>query len=691
MRTRLLRTIRLVSALLAGGATANELSLFDTQADTDMAVFGEDGLRGIGTGVVEVVGVGDVRRALLYWHGPMEGTNDPTRNAAIQFDGQSVTGEVIGLSSPNCWEEYDLSVAYRADVTALVPGDGTYPLADMRKPGPPPAEANGASLIVFHQDGDPDNNIDALMFDGNDSNAGGAHDPDFWRATLAGLVHTGGAAEIVLHVSDGQNFGGNEELLLDDQTLLPPSHIEFNGASLGGGGSSAQHSGGMWDIVRRDLGPFLSAGTNTLRLSSELKGDDCFSLIQVTLTVPAARAPVVTNSTIAGVSFHDADRDGVQDCTGLVAVCEEIGIGGIVVFLDLDRDGALDPNEPRRTTDAFGLYTFEGLAAGDYAVREIVPPGLISTAPTGDVRMVSVAENATALAHFGNLHTGAIMGVVWNDLNANGDDNDENLNTLGLAGVGVDVFRVVDGMALFLERVVSESAGAFAVSNLPPGTYGLALDNRGVPESLDQRSTPTNALRVVELGGGPAAPVLFGAYELGDAIRLVQFTAVGPRLTWITGMEADTLGFLLERAAAPEGPWIQIDHPLILATGGGLGATYTIDDPAPPADGPAFYRLVEIDTGLRRVPQTAILAATPRPPVPGATLVVDIDAGQLPVRFESGGADNIMITGAGARATVVDLTEPDRPVRPEGARLTTEAGRDAHYFSTPPQRTYLVE
>ena len=60
--------------------------------------------------------------------------------------------------------------------------------------------------------------------------------------------------------------------------------------------------------------------------------------------------------------------------------------------------------EPTTVTDTSGAYSFTGLAAGDYVVRQIVPDMFTQTAPDGDgtFRVVLAEEQTIADLHFGN-------------------------------------------------------------------------------------------------------------------------------------------------------------------------------------------------------------------------------------------------------------------------------------------------
>ena len=84
-------------------------------------------------------------RALLFWGCECNSYSDL---ANINFNGNPITGTVVGSTSTLCWgTNYYLN--YMADVTSLVPGNGTYsitvPSALSTTPG-----ADGATLYVVY-------------------------------------------------------------------------------------------------------------------------------------------------------------------------------------------------------------------------------------------------------------------------------------------------------------------------------------------------------------------------------------------------------------------------------------------------------------------------------------------------------------------------------------------------------------
>src|SRR5262249_44126507 len=78
---------------------------------------------------------------------------------------------------------------------------------------------------------------------------------------------------------------------------------------------------------------------------------------------PSARARLLVEvlenrnlpSSIQGTIYNDANANGVKDVG-------EAGVAGWTVFLDLNRNGALDSSEPTAVTDANGQYNLDTTA-----------------------------------------------------------------------------------------------------------------------------------------------------------------------------------------------------------------------------------------------------------------------------------------------------------------------------------------
>jgi hypothetical protein len=250
-------------------------------SNTDVGEFGYGGMRGSGTGSIAVSGItAPVTGAFLYWNGPTNSA-DPASNASVTFNGTGITGTNIGTASDNNWG-FQNSQSYRADVTSLVAGNGTYSLSNFLKGS---ADINGVSLIVFYNDGSSSNDRNVVAWNGNDSNLAFGADPADWDETISGVSYPGsGTASLDLVVSDGQSFADGA-LVVNGSTVAGAGPI-FQGDSTPPGVTD-----GLWDVESFDITSLLTAGSNSLHLTSAANGD-ALSLVVAIANVPAS-APVI--------------------------------------------------------------------------------------------------------------------------------------------------------------------------------------------------------------------------------------------------------------------------------------------------------------------------------------------------------------------------------------------------------------
>lgn len=292
--------------------------------NSDFRAAGVGALRGVGSGEIIVTGVsGVVTGATLYWSGPTNST-DPTVNATVDFAGNDVTGTNIGFADSLCWGLLN-SQAYQADVTSLVSGNGSYSLANFVKPD---AEINGASLIVFFDDGNSSNNRDIYLVQGIDSN----FDADSsWDATISGINYASGSANLQFHVSDGQ-FSFDDAVTVNGSVLpvAPPDQV-FSGDSVplstgccGPPIAAEENSGGLWDIKSFDITSLLSLGTNDLNVRTGLF-NDCLGLVVLIADVQS--------TSVSGICLQDDSSGSILQInigTGgyLFTNCSGFTLGG---------------------------------------------------------------------------------------------------------------------------------------------------------------------------------------------------------------------------------------------------------------------------------------------------------------------------------------------------------------------------
>ena len=277
----------LTFALSAGSAAADPITFFTTVSNTDY-VTAVVGLRDVGAGSLQVSGVsGSVTKAYLFWHGPTNSA-DSSANANVTFAGSSISGTSIGFAHDNFWM-MDNSQAYRADVTSLVTGNGTYSLSGFQKL--PDVMIDGASLFVFYDDGNSANNRDVTLFNGNDGNFASPFDGDGWDFTMPGIDYFGGPANLLMYVSDGQVFTDTDGTLAVNGTSIASGQI-FQGLApkaLGAGVSN----GSLADIANFDITSLMLFGTNNLNvtLSAPDTFSDAISAVVAGIDVPSAPVP----------------------------------------------------------------------------------------------------------------------------------------------------------------------------------------------------------------------------------------------------------------------------------------------------------------------------------------------------------------------------------------------------------------
>jgi hypothetical protein len=273
-------------------------------------------------------------------------------------------------------------------------------------------------------------------------------------------------------------------------------------------------------------------------------------------------------STVSGRIFADANANGVRD--GF-----EGGLADAEVFIDLNTNGRLDPQEPSTRTDADGNYSFDFLVPGVFEIATNAATGLVQTFPAVGNQAVTVTVTSAGplTADFGlhNAADGQLTGVVFHDID--GDrrrevceiitgtlqppcqreagvpgvwvyvdyDNDGRIDigepsaisgTGGIAGLQAGVNSVEDGQFVldgvrdgnfFLRQVLTPGwtqtapggASLAHVINVKTGSLGANLDF-GLQSNLDFGDAP-DTYRTSAASGGPIAPIIAG-FHLGSSV-----------------------------------------------------------------------------------------------------------------------------------------------------------------------------
>ncbi|MCA9198689.1 MAG: pre-peptidase C-terminal domain-containing protein [Planctomycetales bacterium] len=92
-----------------------------------------------------------------------------------------------------------------------------------------------------------------------------------------------------------------------------------------------------------------------------------------------------TGVNVTGVVWNDANGNGVRDAG-------EGGMGDQIVYLDVNGDNRIGIGEPAGITFANGQFTIMNAPQGSFALRQVVRPGFVETAPLGGEHIVSVSN-----------------------------------------------------------------------------------------------------------------------------------------------------------------------------------------------------------------------------------------------------------------------------------------------------------
>lgn len=188
------------------------------------------------------------------------------------------------------------------------------------------------------------------------------------------------------------------------------------------------------------------------------------------------------NSNITGCKFEDFNQNGYRDGN-------EPAIAGITIFIDTNRDGVLQANEPTTTTDRFGTFAFTNLRAGNYSIREVTPPGFFQTTQPLDI--VLGANQTFTCALVGNSRRYDLLVPKFRDDDRNGIQNG---NEPRLAGVPftLDLNRNGRYDAATEPLVRTDANGIALFPNLFPATYSVleVFDDPSVPNPFPIRTGP---------------------------------------------------------------------------------------------------------------------------------------------------------------------------------------------------------
>lgn len=276
------------------------------------------GMRNKGYGNIKIAGIpagSKILRAFLYWD--ILGPGEDASFSKGKFNGTAIQGALVGSGGDPCWGQA-ANFAYRADVTKLVTGNGTFKLAGFasgdRSGKFPWAEpfsavpplAEGATLVVIYSN--PKSPfMDMVVIEGSDLFIGP------YTLTVDGFLAADPVklAKVTVFGADGQSY---------NSSCTAAEDTSFNGALLSGNWwNGAPNANQLWDTHTKDVTAKVNPGDSSATVDVTFPSGVCDCLVFV--------------GAVVAVSAGDKDGDGLADAW------EKNGY-------DADGDGVVDVDLP---------------------------------------------------------------------------------------------------------------------------------------------------------------------------------------------------------------------------------------------------------------------------------------------------------------------------------------------------------
>src|SRR6266540_2104464 len=315
------------------------------------------------------------------------------------------------------------------------------------------------------------NNVPVSIATGGAANANFG---DQQQGTISGTVFSDLNGDRAQNAGEGGLGGVTIELVNSSGTVVATTTTAGNGSYLFSGVTA-----GNYTVHETDPSGYASTTANTVPVSIVAGG------------AATANFGDQQQSTISGTVFSDLNGDGTLD-TG------EIGIGGVTIEL-VDANGIVIATT---TTLADGSYSFTGVVAGNYTVRETDPSGYSSTTP--NTVALSVGAGSTGTANFGDRRQGSVSGSVFKDLNGNGTQD------TGESGLGGVTIQLLDSNGTVIATTTTAGDGSYIFTGVTPGSYTVRETDPTGYVSTTPNTVP------VTIGTGGAASANFGDQQQGS-------------------------------------------------------------------------------------------------------------------------------------------------------------------------------
>jgi hypothetical protein len=232
---------------------------------------------------------------------------------------------------------------------------------------------------------------------------------------------------------------------------------------------------------------------------------------------PPSNGTVTPDASISGTKWVDADGD-------LTSTGDETVASGWTIYIDANNNGNLDSGELSTSTDVNGSYTFTGLAAGTYVVREVLKPGWIQLGTDPLNATVTLTDHGAGSVDFFNFEKFTIQGHKYLDAN---DNHQVDSGEIGLSGVTINLYDWIDAnldgvvqsseLTTPLQSTVTDNNGAWSFANLTPLTAGEYFVQETVPGGFTE--TVGNSGYIVAATSGNDTTVNFANAVLEGGVH----------------------------------------------------------------------------------------------------------------------------------------------------------------------------
>jgi hypothetical protein len=316
-------------------------------------------LRRSGSGTITLSGIpggATIEKAFLYW-----ATIGDTPAPTVTFQGGPVVGTVIGQAD-DPFQGFFQSYAYRADVTSLVTGTGTYTIAGLPDGSgtPPLNDTEGASLVVIYNAvGQPTRVV--TIHDGIVMMA--VSGLRYYAPAMTGFVASTpiGDADLTLIVGDGAASSGYELVAVNTTILADSFGDTFHGAD-----PATPPATPSWDTRQFDAITGVAAGATMVRPALSTGADSLLwvaAIFNVTGTLHTDAVGLFRPSD--GTFYLDANASGGWDGCG-TDKCLPIGLATDLPLVGdwngsgTSKAGAFRPSDGTFYLDYNGSGTWEG-------------------------------------------------------------------------------------------------------------------------------------------------------------------------------------------------------------------------------------------------------------------------------------------------------------------------------------------